>query len=65
MLRSRDLLKPAGFVRSWLPASESVFCTQDLGGTDSEAAIRTKRNRELLLNDREVGSPHDRVGCYV
>ena len=65
MLGTGDLPKPAGFVRSWLPACESVFYVQDLGGTASEAPIRTKQNRELLLNDREVGSPHDRVGCYV
>jgi len=65
MLGSGDLLKPSGFVRSWLPACESVFYVQDLGGAASEAPIRTKQNRELLLKDREVETSHDRVGCHV
>ena len=65
MFKPRYLSKPAGFVRSWLPVCKSVLCAQDLGGTDSDVAIRTKQNRELLLNDRDVKSLHDRVGCYV
>ena len=65
MIGLEDSPKPAGFVRSWLPVGEAVFYAQDLDGADSGVTIRTKQKRELLLNDREVESPHDRVGCHV